>query len=72
MHNCENCDYDDEGNSEGCSGPAKEEPDCYACNDRGCPACGDGPPPTWLSRFWTWVRDRIPHRRMGFTDEPPF
>lgn len=33
------CCYDEEGNPEVCTGPAKEEPDCGACNDRGCPAC---------------------------------
>lgn len=32
------CCYDDEGNPEVCV-PPQEEPDCFACNDSGCPSC---------------------------------
>ncbi|NUR80759.1 MAG: hypothetical protein HOQ21_09985 [Dermatophilaceae bacterium] len=32
------CCYDDEGNPEVCF-PPKEEPDCFDCNDSGCPMC---------------------------------
>ncbi|MFE5037147.1 hypothetical protein [Streptomyces sp. NPDC056683] len=52
--------------------PVKEEPDCYACNDAGCPAC-DGSqvarsePVTdadWPRSAGTWGG--------GYSDEPPF
>lgn len=63
---CLDCDYDDEGNSEGCSGPPKEEPDCYACNDAGCMACDpyiEGPRLPW----W-WFRLELPVRGFATAD----
>ncbi len=36
QEDAEEADYWDEGRDL----PVKEEPDCYACGDGGCPACG--------------------------------
>lgn len=33
-------DYPEDDYDDGPNIPAKEEPDCYSCNDAGCPDCG--------------------------------
>jgi len=45
--------------------PVKEEPDCYACNDNGCPGC-DASIPDPLA---PWP-DTEPAG--GYSDEPPY
>jgi hypothetical protein len=66
-------DYDADGNDLGGytetvpDMPVKEEPDCHACNDSGCPACE----PT-TAELRTLERPVLPSGDFPLSLEPPF
>lgn len=73
--------YDDDWYDDEDYGPPKEEPDCYACNDSGCPACEPHPKGcdcadcadghVLLHELLHGERD-LTEGNPSFADEPPF
>ena len=70
--------FEDDAWDDECLIPAKEEPDCFSCNDRGCRWCAPSRLDIWRNRLTEplrWLRWRMyvwRHGERAYCDEAPF